>query len=122
MFHQLWQNLISNSLKYRQLGIPPKIQIGYECIIQDLQTSSTATHQLTFSDNGIGFDPAFGQRVIQLFQRLHGHAQYNGTGIGLAICHRIMQNHKGSITAEGMPNQGATFTLHWPVREGPFNQ
>lgn len=117
MFRQLLTNLISNSLKYHQPDLPPVIWIRYARIEPDFATpkSSDLMHQLTISDNGIGFDPAYSQRIFQLFQRLHGRNQYNGTGIGLAICHRIMQNHNGTITAEGMPDKGATFTMHWPV-------
>lgn len=117
MFRQLLTNLISNSLKYHQPGIPPVIRVTYARVEPDYATplSSDLMHQLTISDNGIGFDPAYSQRIFQLFQRLHARNQYNGTGIGLAICHRIMQNHKGTITAEGMLNKGATFIMRWPV-------
>ena len=117
MFRQLLQNLISNSLKYHRPGVSPVIRVNYQRIEPDYATpkSSDLMHQLTVSDNGIGFDPAYSQRIFQLFQRLHGRSQYTGTGIGLAICHRIMQNHNGTILAEAVPNQGATFTMRWPV-------
>ena len=117
MFRQLLQNLISNSLKYHRPGVSPVIRVNYQRIEPDYTTpkSSDLMHQLTVSDNGIGFDPAYSQRIFQLFQRLHGRSQYTGTGIGLAICHRIMQNHNGTILAEAVPNQGATFTMRWPV-------
>ena len=117
MFRQLLQNLISNSLKYHRPGVSPIIRVNYQRIEPDYTTpkSSDLMHQLTVSDNGIGFDPAYSQRIFQLFQRLHGRSQYTGTGIGLAICHRIMQNHNGTILAEAVPNQGATFTMRWPV-------
>ena len=117
MFRQLLQNLISNSLKYHRPGVSPVIRVNYQRIEPDYATpkSSDLMHQLSVSDNGIGFDPAYSQRIFQLFQRLHGRSQYTGTGIGLAICHRIMQNHNGTILAEAVPNQGATFTMRWPV-------
>ena len=117
MFRQLLQNLISNSLKYHRPGVSPVIRVNYQRIEPDyaIPKSSDLMHQLTVSDNGIGFDPAYSQRIFQLFQRLHGRSQYTGTGIGLAICHRIMQNHNGTILAEAVPNQGATFTMRWPV-------
>lgn len=110
MFRQLLQNLISNSLKYHRPGSPPQIVLAYQCVEQ-----GGTQHRLTLSDNGIGFNPSHSQRIFQLFQRLHGQHEYSGTGIGLAICHRIMQNHKGTIYAEGQPNAGARFIMQWPV-------
>lgn len=74
-------------------------------------------HKLTIADNGIGFDPAYSHKIFQLFQRLHGRNEYSGTGIGLAICQRIMENHGGVIVADGRIGAGATFTVCWPVRE-----
>ena len=72
--------------------------------------------QLTFRDNGIGFDPAFSDQIFELFQRLHGRAEYSGSGIGLSICKKIAENHKGFIVAEGKPNEGATFTIYFPIK------
>ncbi|MCY7358898.1 MAG: histidine kinase, partial [Rudanella sp.] len=119
MFRQLFQNLISNSLKYQQPDLSPVVMVIYQRVEPDFISSkaSDEMHQLSFSDNGIGFDQSYSKRIFQLFQRLHGRSEYSGTGIGLAICHRIMQNHNGTITAEGSLNNGATFIMKWPVTQ-----
>jgi signal transduction histidine kinase len=69
-------------------------------------------------DNGIGFDVQYLERIFQPFQRLHGRSQYEGSGIGLAICRRIVERHGGSITAQSQPGEGATFIVRLPVRQG----
>lgn len=120
MFLQLFQNLIGNALKYQRADVPPKVLIEYRCLTST--AGSERLHQLSFSDNGIGFQPQHNQRIFGLFQRLHGRSEYDGTGIGLAICHRIMQHHQGTIRAEGRPGQGATFIVEWPEQGGPFTQ
>jgi light-regulated signal transduction histidine kinase (bacteriophytochrome) len=76
--------------------------------------------RINIADNGIGFDPQYTDKIFQIFQRLHGRSEYEGTGIGLAICRRIMENHHGMIRATGQPDQGATFTLVMPVSQKPF--
>jgi signal transduction histidine kinase len=73
--------------------------------------------ELTIEDNGIGFDARYADKIFDLFQRLHDKANYSGTGIGLAICRKVMQNHKGFITAHGEPGKGATFTVYFPVQQ-----
>jgi PAS domain S-box-containing protein len=123
MFRQLMHNLIGNSLKYAQPNVPPVIRLTYEKTNQVTKqaggelTAKAQYHTLTFIDNGIGFDPVYNQKIFQLFQRLHGHTEFAGTGIGLAICQRIMENHGGTITADSRIGEGATFTACWPVRE-----
>ena len=112
MFRQLLDNMLSNALKYSNPTKTPLIRFSYE-IVTDNKVS---VHQLVITDNGIGFDPVYNERILGLFQRLHGRTAYSGTGIGLAICQRIMQNHGGTLTAEGTPGQGATFAMRWPMR------
>ncbi len=114
MFRQLLENMLSNALKYSTPARPPLIRLNYDLIT----SAEPLMHQLTISDNGIGFDPIYNERVLGLFQRLHGRTTYSGTGIGLAICQRVMQNHGGTIIAEGIPGEGATFTMRWPVKQG----
>ncbi|MBO0952496.1 sensor histidine kinase [Fibrella forsythiae] len=109
-FRQLIDNLISNALKYCRPDCPPHITISY-------QRNVPEQHQLTIADRGIGFEPVYSERIFKLFQRLHSHHQYIGTGIGLAICNRVMQNLGGTIEAVGKPGEGATFIMRWPVIE-----
>ena len=106
--HQLFQNLISNGLKFTQPDIPPHIQITAEQI--------RPHHiEIKITDNGIGFEPQYNERIFEMFQRLHGRHEYEGTGIGLAICRKIVERHQGTITAVSLPNQGTTFTITLPT-------
>jgi light-regulated signal transduction histidine kinase (bacteriophytochrome) len=103
---QLFQNLVGNALKFKNPEVPTRIAI--KCI------ESKDDYQISVSDNGIGFDDADAERVFTLFQRLNGRSEYEGTGIGLAICKKIVENHGGNITAEGKPKEGAVFTIALP--------
>jgi PAS domain S-box-containing protein len=117
-FEQLLSNILSNALKYIKPGVPPRIVITADTVqgkaIDPLAVEGVY-HRITITDNGIGFDPQYRERIFQVFQRLHGKNEYEGTGIGLAICKKIMDNHHGFITAAGEPGQGATFTIYLPV-------
>jgi len=118
-FRQLFQNLIGNALKFARKGVPPEIKITYR-ILSEAQLGPHSMKkadqylELVFSDNGIGFEETFSEKIFAIFQRLHQKEVYEGTGIGLAICRRIVNNHGGNIKANGIPNQGATFTLVIP--------
>ena len=119
---QLLQNLIGNSIKYARKGVPPEIEIaatpsgGSGC-----QGDSGATLErpgwwtIEITDNGIGFDPRYSDQIFVPFQRLHGRFTYGGSGIGLAVCSRIVQRHGGSIRAEGEPGRGARFVVTLPA-------
>lgn len=119
-FRQLLNNLIGNSLKFSKPGVAPyikirsEIQSGEELKMAALSRKKSYCH-LTISDNGIGFDPEYNDRIFEIFQRLHGRDEYKGTGIGLAIVKKIVENHKGVITATGSPGEGATFDIYVPV-------
>ncbi len=117
--HQLFQNLISNSLKFCQPDPCPRINITHQYLTPSQVSGGLARAskyiKLTFSDNGIGFDNNFQEKIFAVFQRLHHKHQYEGTGIGLAICKKIVANHGGSITASGHPNKGAEFSIILPV-------
>lgn len=119
-FEQLLTNLIGNALKYARPGVPPVIDIN-STIVAGSEVSYAGVnptghyHLITVTDNGIGFDPEFSERIFQVFQRLHGRDAYEGTGIGLAICKKIIDNHQGLIAATAVPDQGATFYVYVPV-------
>jgi len=102
---QVFQNLIGNALKYRSVA-PPKIHIG--------ATADDGMWRLTISDNGIGLDMAYAERVFQVFQRLHPRGRYEGTGIGLALCKRIVESYGGVIGVDSVPDQGSVFWLTLP--------
>jgi signal transduction histidine kinase len=116
---QLFINLIGNSLKYSQPGIRPEINIVTEKVSAKdypdlLEQNSKKFYKITFSDNGMGFDPQFKETIFILFQRLHSKTDYPGTGIGLAICKKIVENHKGHITADSILGKGSVFTVFLP--------
>lgn len=112
--HQLLLNLVSNGLKFHRFDVPPEIDIR--------ATVENGTVRLTVQDNGIGFEPQYSQRIFRVFERLHGRTEYPGTGIGLALCRKIADRHGGSITADGKPGEGSTFTVILPaMRTGPVD-
>lgn len=116
---QLFINLIGNSLKYSQPDILPTISIESEKVLaadypELLDPSVKEYHKITFKDNGMGFDTQFKETIFVLFQRLHSKTDFPGTGIGLAICKKIVENHKGYITADSEINIGSLFTVYLP--------
>ena len=118
----LFRSLLDNALKFTREGITPCISFSYQVVygteLKDINKnlSHTKFHLITCSDNGIGFDKKFATRIFRIFQRLHNQdSPYTGKGIGLAICQRIMANHKGYIIAVGTPGSGAEFKLFFPV-------
>jgi PAS domain S-box-containing protein len=118
-FRQLFQNLLSNSLKFIQPGTVPKISVTHQYAspsdVKTLNLSKAGKYlQIHFRDNGIGFDKQFTEKIFTIFQRLHSRSEYEGTGIGLAICRRITENHGGTIIARSEPNNGSIFTIIIP--------
>ncbi|MBU3821811.1 CHASE3 domain-containing protein [Flavobacteriaceae bacterium XHP0103] len=117
---QLFSNLISNSLKYKSQERTPEIHITYTKIKASEDDKLTKPkkayyHKITFTDNGIGFDNTYAEKIFVLFNRLHNKDEYSGTGIGLSICKKIVENHEGYIMANGQPHIGATFTIYLPA-------
>ena len=119
---QLFQNLVSNALKFRRAGIQPVVHISsYRVNHPDLPSSvkpvrtAAAYHRIDVADNGIGFDEKYVDRIFQVFQRLHGRNEFAGTGIGLAISEKVVANHGGAITATSQPGQGTTFSAYFPI-------
>jgi signal transduction histidine kinase len=106
---QLLQNLLGNALKFRREGVPPEIDVEAQV--------SGGVAELTIRDNGLGFDPQYATRIFRAFERLHGTSAYPGTGIGLALCRKIVERHHGTITADSTPGHGALFTIRLPVEQ-----
>jgi len=117
-FRQLMYNLISNALKFSKPGIPPHIIIESDTKKgKDLDVGllpKLVYNHISVSDNGIGFEPAYNKKVFEVFQRLNVKEKYKGTGIGLAIVKKIVENHDGVINASGLPNRGAKFDIYLP--------
>lgn len=119
-FHQLFSNIIGNAIKYRKADVKAQIKISTTIvpaseIIADTPVTRPKYWKISISDNGIGFEKQYTLRVFELFQRLHGQSVYEGTGIGLAICKKIMHNHKGYIDVVSEPGVGSTFNIYLPV-------
>ncbi|MCL6261039.1 PAS domain S-box protein [Aquiflexum sp. TKW24L] len=119
-FRQLLQNLISNSLKFSIPDNPPHIKIKSEIATGlKLNTGKLSPQKMychiSVEDNGIGFEPKYSEKIFEVFQRLHGRNEYKGTGIGLSIVKKIVENHEGIIIAHGQPNKGATFDIYIPA-------
>jgi PAS domain S-box-containing protein len=120
--NQLFNNLIGNSLKFTTPGVTPVISIssaelGREEIEKFKLASGKQYIRISISDNGIGFDQQYGERIFEIFQRLNGANEYPGTGIGLALCKKIISNHKGTIHAESIPGKGASFHVILPIKQ-----
>ncbi len=119
-FRQLMYNLISNAIKFSVPGVAPHIIInsfiikGTEIRDENIIPEKMYCH-ISVKDNGIGFEQEFSRRIFEVFQRLHGKEQYNGTGIGLAIVKKIVENHNGIISATSNLSEGATFNIYLPV-------
>jgi light-regulated signal transduction histidine kinase (bacteriophytochrome) len=121
---QLFQNIISNALKYNKRGEPPLLSITCNSIqggdtdaILPEERSGEQFYLIEIKDNGIGFDPDDAERIFRLFQRLHGKAEYEGTGVGLAIVQQVADNHKGFVWAESSAGEGSIFKLLLPVEQ-----
>lgn len=117
---QLMQNLISNAIKYRLPEQQSVVRLSYRSVNESEKTALPKLlpdHpyiRLEVTDNGIGFDEIYLDRIFQMFQRLHGRSEFSGSGIGLALCKKVVQNHHGYITAQSQPGKGATFIVYLP--------
>lgn len=121
---QLFNNLLSNAIKFRRKGVLPRITIRSEKLSKTEKDklklrNSNLYYRIMVTDNGIGFEEAYSEKIFQLFQRLHGKAEYPGSGMGLAICRKITDNHKGLIMAASTPGHGSTFSIILPETQAP---
>jgi PAS domain S-box-containing protein len=118
--NQLFANLLTNALKFNRPGTVPQIHVksssatSRELDSRGLQVRGEAV-LISVHDNGIGFDPSYAEQIFLLFKRLHGRSQYEGTGIGLALCKKIVESHGGSLWAESQEGAGATFKMILPL-------
>jgi len=125
---QLFQNLLSNGLKFTRPNVVPQIRISAELVrgrevvrpdgtnLIPESLSNRGFHRIAVTDNGIGFDQQYANQIFQVFQRLHNRSHYSGTGIGLSIVQKVIDNHQGFVSAEGFPDDGASFIILLPIK------
>jgi light-regulated signal transduction histidine kinase (bacteriophytochrome) len=118
---QLLQNLIGNALKFHKPDVPPVVRVFGHQHASSPGTKNGETNggvcEILVQDQGIGFDEKYLDRIFTVFQRLHGRGEYEGSGVGLAICRKIARRHGGDITAQSTPGEGTTFIVTLPVKQ-----
>ena len=115
LIHQLFYNLVNNSLKFRRKGVAPKITISRSTLTSsELQEIPSSSFKIELQDNGVGFDQTYAERIFESFTRLYAKDIYEGTGLGLALCRKIVIRHGGIIKAMGELNKGAKFIIYFP--------
>jgi len=117
---QLFQNLVSNSLKFSKSGVPPHIVVSSRpaetAELTETELDNAQDYNcIEIRDNGIGFEQKYAETIFNVFQRLHGRSEYEGTGIGLAICKKVVENHRGKISASSVPDVGTTISIFFPA-------
>jgi light-regulated signal transduction histidine kinase (bacteriophytochrome) len=115
LIRQLFQNLINNAIKYRRKKVDSFIKISAEVYDNDEKTPNLKNCIIFIEDNGIGFDQKYAQEIFEMLKKLHSSSEYEGTGIGLTLCRKIVELHNGSINARGIENEGATFMVSLPL-------
>lgn len=114
---QLFQNLIGNAIKFRKKDTDPVVTITAEFTDGENLPQPAPAINIRIADNGIGFDPQFKDQIFVIFQRLHSRTEYEGTGIGLATCRKIVERHMGMIDANGVPGEGSAFVITFPLSQ-----
>ena len=118
---QLLQNLIANALKFRKPDVAPVISITHTAGPPSRPGAAKADSGericISIADNGIGFDMKYAERIFGIFQRLHNRAEYEGTGVGLATCRKIVERHNGTLSVTSEPGVGTTFTIDIPLEQ-----
>jgi signal transduction histidine kinase len=112
---QLFQNILSNALKFQIPGKPPRIQVT----AAPTKLGGAAAYTIEISDNGVGFRGDLAPELFQPFRRLHSRAEFEGSGMGLAICRRIVDRHGGEISIRSQPEEGTTVSIKLPMRQDP---
>jgi len=107
----MFQNLIANALKYSKPDIAPHIEIS----ATEVTENAKRYHLISVKDDGIGFPQEYANKIFQMFTRLHNKTEYSGTGVGLSIVKKVVENHNGWIRVESAPGQGASFYIYLPV-------
>jgi len=126
LMKQLFHNLVSNAIKFRKKGVEPIIQIEAKKMngpdhSLGAPLNGNKFHKVSISDNGIGFDPKYSEEIFMVFKRLNSYHEYEGTGVGLSICKKIMEKHNGSITAHSEQGKGSTFSFVLPEKQSGTN-
>ena len=125
LMQQLFYNLLSNALKFRKNGVSPQIHIESEKMnLTELSqytsdNGKTNYYKITVIDNGIGFDPKYAEEIFMVFKRLHSYHEFEGTGVGLSICKKIIEKHNGFIRADSVLNEGSAFSIALPEKPYP---
>ena len=114
LMRQLFYNLIANAIKFRKVAVDPVIRIESQIGTGSNGTSHKNYYSIVVSDNGIGFDPKYKEEIFLVFKRLHSYHEFEGSGVGLSICKKIVEKHNGSIAAESTPGEGSTFIIELP--------
>ncbi|MBA3829411.1 MAG: PAS domain-containing protein [Taibaiella sp.] len=127
LMKQLFMNIVTNAIKFRNPSVPPVItitsaELSHNEKLKCYLPPAIVYYRITIADNGIGFESEYAERIFQIFQRLHGKTDYPGSGIGLAICKKIAEYHKGTIYAESTPGQGSRFNILLPQRQPEQNE
>ena len=118
---QLFSNLLHNALKFRNKNVTPEIKISLTTLEPNAKEnpSNTPFCKIEIQDNGIGFEQEYSEKIFLMFQRLNARAEYPGSGVGLAICKKIVENHQGKIYAKSLPDKGSVFTILLPKKQLP---